>query len=69
MLDVLNLVELNDLLQPDVVGDEMAFGANGEDVLLELVEVDGDVLNAGEDVCEEAAKKEVSSALSFSARL
>lgn len=55
VLDVLDLVQLDDLLQPDLVSDEVSLGADGEDVLLELVEVDGDVVDSGEDVGEEAA--------------
>lgn len=54
MLDVLDLIELDDLLQPSLVGYEVLLGADGDDVLLELVEVDGDVVDPREDVCEEA---------------
>jgi hypothetical protein len=54
VLDVLDLVELDDLLKPSLVGDEVLLGADGDDVLLELVEVDGDVVDPREDVGEEA---------------
>ena len=60
VLDVLDLVELDDLLQPDLIGDEVPLGAHGEDVLLELVEVDGDIFDSGEDVGEKAEERSMS---------
>ena len=63
MLNVLDLIELNDLGQPSFIGDQVTLCTNGENVLLELVEVDGNVLDAREDVGEETARGEGGSAL------
>lgn len=50
MLDHVDLVELDDLFDPELAHDESTFAANSLDLSLEGVKVDGDVVDAWEDV-------------------
>ena len=58
VLNHVDLVELDDLVDPKLSHDEMSFGADLRDLLLESVEVDGDVVDSREDVGEETEEKE-----------
>ena len=60
MLDILDLVELDDFLQPDRVGDEVSFEGDVDDVAFELVEIDGDEIDSREDVGEKTVEQEMS---------
>ena len=54
MLNVLNLVQLNHLSKPSFVRNEMSLCTDSCDMLFELVEVDGNVIDSREDIGEEA---------------
>jgi len=52
VLNILNLVQLNNLLKPSFVCNEMSLCTDSCDVLFELVEVDRNVVDSGEDIGE-----------------
>jgi hypothetical protein len=54
MADVLNLVQLDDLVEPGITNNEAALGTDLGNLGLENVQVDRDVGDAREDVLDEA---------------
>lgn len=54
MLNLLNLIELKNFGNPFVSDDKILFGADILDVFAESVEVDWDIVLAGEDISEKA---------------
>lgn len=67
MLNILDLVQLEDLLQPDLIGDKIAFVTDCDDVTLEFIEIDRDVVDSGEYVGKETVwRRDVSFACRIS---
>lgn len=56
MLNLLDLVQLQDLADPAFTLDETALGADLADLLAQCIQVDGDIVNTGEYVGQEASQ-------------
>lgn len=55
MGDALDLVQLDDLVHPQLASDQVALDAYFGDLGAQLLEVDGPVRNAGEHIAEQPA--------------
>jgi hypothetical protein len=56
VLDLLNLIELKNLGNPSFSIDKATFRANLENLLAQSIEVDRDIISAGEDIGKQASQ-------------